>query len=75
LSRRRDRILEAPRQDLEALAVLAADYGAAHMPCAAADLRRRLTWYQGKFGKRRREESWGKEAALVSRLAAGDPVS
>jgi hypothetical protein len=32
LSRRRDRILEAPEMDLEGLAVLAADYEAAHMP-------------------------------------------
>jgi hypothetical protein len=45
LSRRRDRILEAPRMDLEALAVLASDYEAAHMPNAAADLGRRLEWY------------------------------
>jgi len=50
LSRQRDRILEAPELDLEALAILAADYVAANMPCAAADLRRRLEWYQEKKG-------------------------
>ena len=38
LSRRRDRTLEA-------LAALAWDYEAARMPCAAADLRKRLEWY------------------------------
>jgi hypothetical protein len=48
LSRRGDRSLEAPMLDLEALAVLAADYQAAHMPCAAADLPRRLEWYKGR---------------------------
>ena len=48
LSRRRDRILEAPTLDLEALAVLAADYEAAHMPCTAAELRRRLEYYRVK---------------------------
>ena len=47
LGRRRDRILEAPEMDLEALAALAADYAAADMPCAAAALRRRLEWYKG----------------------------
>ena len=31
LSRRRDRILEAPEMDLEALAILAANYDAANM--------------------------------------------
>jgi hypothetical protein len=46
LNRRRDLILEAPRLDLEALAVLAADYEAANMPCVAGDLRRRLFYYQ-----------------------------
>jgi hypothetical protein len=65
LSRRRDRILEAPTLDLEALVVLTADYEAANLPCAAADLRRRLTWYQGKFGKRGREE--------VESEGAGEP--
>ena len=50
LSRRRDRILEAPALDLEALAVLAADYKAANLPCAAADLRRRLEYYRAKAG-------------------------
>lgn len=48
LSRRRDRILNVPELDLEALRVLAEDYEAADMPCAAADLRRRLKWYQAK---------------------------
>ena len=42
---RRDRILESPELDLEALAVLAADYDAAGMPCAAAELRERLEHY------------------------------
>jgi hypothetical protein len=46
LSRRRDRILEAPEMDLEALQALAADYEAAHMPCAAEELRRRVEWYR-----------------------------
>jgi len=46
LSRRRDRILEAPMLDLEALAVLTADYEAANMPCAAADLRKRVEYYR-----------------------------
>jgi hypothetical protein len=45
LSRRRDRILEGPMLDLEALAVLAGDYEAARMPCAAAELRKRFDWY------------------------------
>jgi hypothetical protein len=68
LSRRRDRILEAPTLDLEALAALTADYEAANMPCAAADLRRRLTWYQGRSGKRGREEV---EKDSVERLLPG----
>ena len=46
LGLRRDRILEPPKLDLEALAVLAADYEAAELPCAAADLRRRLEYYR-----------------------------
>ena len=46
LSRRRDQLLEAPELDLEALAVLAADYESAAMPCAAENLRRRLEWYR-----------------------------
>jgi len=46
LGSRRDRVLEAPRLDLEALAVLAADYEIANMPCAAADLHRRLKYYR-----------------------------
>ena len=32
--------------DLEALSVLAADYEAANMPCASAELRRRLEYYR-----------------------------
>ena len=51
LSHRRDRILEASKMDLEALAVLAADYEAANMPCAAAELRKRLSWYRQKVMK------------------------
>ena len=46
LSTRRDQILNVPELDLEALRVLADDYEAADMPCAAADLRRRLDWYR-----------------------------
>jgi hypothetical protein len=48
LGRQRDRILESPRLDLEALARLVEDYEKAEMPCAAADLRRRLEWYREK---------------------------
>jgi hypothetical protein len=48
LNRRRDRILEAPEMDLEALDALAVNYEAANMPCAAADLRRRLDYYREK---------------------------
>jgi hypothetical protein len=51
LSRWRDRILEVHEMDLEALAILAADYVAANLPCAAADLRRRLEWYRISLGK------------------------
>jgi hypothetical protein len=46
LSRRRDCILEGAEMDLEALKVLAADYEAANMPCATADLRKRLEYYR-----------------------------
>jgi hypothetical protein len=46
LSRRRDHILEDPEMNLEALAILAADYEAANMTCAAANLRRRLEYYR-----------------------------
>ena len=46
LSRRRDRILEAPILDLEGLAILATDYETADMPCAVADLRKRLEYYR-----------------------------
>ncbi len=45
LSRRGDRILEAPMLDLDELNVLAADYEAANLPCAAAEMRR-LDWYR-----------------------------
>ena len=48
LSRRRDQILNVPELDLEALRVLVEDYEEANMPCAAAELRRRLDWYQKK---------------------------
>ncbi len=48
LGRRRDVILESPELDLEALRLLAVDYEAAGMVCAAADLRRRLEWYRGR---------------------------
>ena len=48
LSRRRDRLLECPELDLTALAVLAADYEAANLLCAAADLYRRLEWYRSQ---------------------------
>ncbi len=48
LSRRRDRLLECPELDLAALAVLAADYEAANLLCAAADLYRRLEWYRSQ---------------------------
>jgi hypothetical protein len=51
LSRRRDCILEAPMLDLDGLAVLAADYEAANMPCAAKDLWGRLEWYRSKYEK------------------------
>jgi hypothetical protein len=50
LARQRDRILESPELDLEALAVLADDYAAAGLPSAAADLRRRLEWYRSGSG-------------------------
>ncbi|MGB8212263.1 MAG: hypothetical protein WCE68_01775 [Anaerolineales bacterium] len=48
LGRRRDRLLEAPELDLDGLARLLADYEAADLPSAAADLRRRLEWYRSK---------------------------
>ena len=48
MGRRRDKILESPEIDLEALAQLVADYEAADIIYAAADLRRRLEWYRGK---------------------------
>jgi hypothetical protein len=46
LGRRRDRILESPELDLQALEALAADYETAGLVSAAADLRRRLEWYR-----------------------------
>ena len=49
LGRRRDRILESPMLDLEALARLVKDYEEAEMVCAAEALRRRLEWYRGKI--------------------------
>jgi hypothetical protein len=48
LGRRRDRILESPRLDVEALEELVKDYEEAGMVCAAASLRRRLEWYRRK---------------------------
>ena len=51
LGRRRDRILESPELDLEALAGLVEDYEKAEMACAAGALRRRLEWYGGKGGR------------------------
>jgi hypothetical protein len=36
--------------DLEALGLLAADYEAARMPCAAEEQRRRLEWYRAHSG-------------------------
>ena len=59
LSRRRDRILEEATLDLESLAALAADYEASNMPCAAANLRRRLEYYSTELEKGR-EEVWRK---------------
>ena len=46
LGRQRDRILESPRLDLEALAKLVEDYEEAGMASAAAAMRRRLAWYR-----------------------------
>jgi hypothetical protein len=46
LSRRRDQILLSPLLDLKALEELVADYETADMPCAAADLRKRLEYYR-----------------------------
>jgi len=66
LNCRRDQILEAPMLDLEGLAVLATDYEASNMPCAAADLRRRLIWHQGRSVKKK-VESEG-TAMTASRL-------
>ena len=47
LSRRRDQILGVAEVDLEALAILAADYEAVHMLRMATDLRR-MEWYLAK---------------------------
>ena len=49
LSRRRDRILEAPKIGIGCASALAADYEAANMPSAAAELRRRLKYYPLKL--------------------------
>jgi hypothetical protein len=46
LGRRRDQILLSPLLDLKALEELVADYETADMPCAAADLRKRLEYYR-----------------------------
>jgi len=43
--------------DLEALDILAADYEAANLPSAAADLRRRLDWYRVSMEEVNRERS------------------
>jgi hypothetical protein len=43
---RRDRLLESPVLDLEALRRLAQDYESAGLECAAADIRRRVKWYE-----------------------------
>jgi len=51
LSRRLHRILESPELNLQALEELAVDYEAANMPCAAAELRRRLKHYSGNHRK------------------------
>ena len=48
LGRKRDRILERPELDLEALERLVKDYEEAEMICAAEALRRRLEWYRGE---------------------------
>jgi copper homeostasis protein CutC len=48
LSRRREQILGVAEVDLEALAILAADYEAAHLHRIAVELRRRLEYYQDK---------------------------
>jgi hypothetical protein len=46
LGRRRDQILLSPVVDLQALEQLVAEYDAAGMSCAAAELRRRLELYR-----------------------------
>ena len=51
LGRRRARLLASPALDLAALAALLAEYEAAGLPGAAADLRRRLEHYRGKWGR------------------------
>ena len=56
LGRRRDRILESPRLDLEALEELVKDYEEAEMVCAAAALRRRLEWYGEKQNAKNKKE-------------------
>jgi hypothetical protein len=50
LGRRRDQILLLPVVDQKALEQLIADYEAAKMSCAAAELRKRLEWYRASEG-------------------------
>jgi hypothetical protein len=57
LGRRRDQILFSPVVDLKALEQLVRDYEAARMPCAAAELRKRLEWYRTSFIKASNEKS------------------
>jgi hypothetical protein len=45
---RRDKILQSPELDLQALAQLLTDYESADLIYATADLRRRLEWYRGQ---------------------------
>ena len=48
LSQRRDRILESPALDVEALAELVSNYEEAGLICGAAGLRRRVEWYRSE---------------------------
>jgi hypothetical protein len=43
------------------------------MPCAAAELRRRLEWYRTRL-ETEAGDAEGEDAALVSRPAAGEPM-
>jgi len=74
LSRWRDRILEAPMLDLDRLAILAADYETANMPCAAADLRRRLEWYRDCKGERSREKKCGSKLTSNLAVLSSNPI-